>query len=177
MDNTLPMLVLVSVAAICDLRNGRIPNRLILIGLLFGLCWAYLNGGAEGLLRGLAGFAVGFALLMPGYLLHFTGAGDLKLLATLGLFSGPGTILVIFLSSAIVGALFIFLIIVWRALARWLSFSWPDLTLPSFLPVPLRSEQARPQREPMLKRHLPMAPFYALGCMLIFLVQLLRTGG
>jgi prepilin peptidase CpaA len=170
------MLVLAAIAAICDLRNGKIPNRLILAGLAFGLCWSYLNGGAEGLLRGVAGFGVGFVLLLPGYLLRFTGAGDLKLLATLGLLSGPGTILVIFVSSVVVGALFILLSIVWRVLARWFVFFRPDLPLPSSQPIPVRSEHARPRREPVVKQRLPMAPFYALGCTLFFLIQLLQAG-
>ncbi|MEJ2402987.1 MAG: prepilin peptidase [Candidatus Thiodiazotropha sp.] len=62
MENTLPMLLLVFVAAICDLQSGRIPNPLILAGVTFGLGFAFFNNGTEGLLMAFAGFGLGFIL-------------------------------------------------------------------------------------------------------------------
>ncbi|MEJ2694161.1 MAG: prepilin peptidase [Candidatus Thiodiazotropha sp.] len=177
MTNTLLMLLLVVVAAFCDLRSGRIPNPLILTGVTIGLVFAYFNKGTEGLLMALAGFGLGFMLVMPGYLLRFSGAGDVKLMATLGIFSGPGVILVVFAASVVAGALFILLKILWRFVSgRDRSFQRYRMMLQTLLLtgqfIYLSSEQ-----EPVLKQRLPMAPFYALGCLMVTLLPLIGIGG
>jgi prepilin peptidase CpaA len=177
MDNTIPLLLLVAVAAICDLRTGKIPNPLILAGLVFGLCFTLLTRCADDLLMSLAGFGVGFILVLPGYLLRYTGAGDLKLLATLGVYSGPGTILAIFATSVIAGALFVLLKIAWRVLGRGVLFSRQTAVIPQAQLIPLQSDQRPSRQRPLLKERLPMAPLYALGCTVVLLFQLIETGG
>ncbi len=77
------------IAAAVDLRTHRIPNVFTLTVGLLGVGFALGEGGIPGLLGALAGFAVAFGLLLPGYLLGFTGGGDLKLMAGLGCFLGP----------------------------------------------------------------------------------------
>jgi prepilin peptidase CpaA len=174
MQNTLPMLLLVSIAAICDVRTGKIPNLLILSSVILGLCFTFLNGGIDGLLIGIAGFGVGFLLVMPGYLLRFTGAGDLKLLASLGILSGPGAILAIFALSVFAGALFILSKLLGRFLYKQGIFFWRSLSIRSSLPntAGLFNERLS-TRGSILKQRLPMAPFYALGCALFILLQLM----
>lgn len=76
-------------AAVVDLATRRIPNALIVTTSLLGLGFAFGVSGLPGLLGALAGFAVAFSLLLPGYLLGFTGGGDLKFMAALGCFLGP----------------------------------------------------------------------------------------
>jgi prepilin peptidase CpaA len=177
MGITLPMLLLAAVAAVYDLRTGKIPNTLLLAGLVFGLCFTLLNRGADDLLISLAGFGVGFILVLPGYLLRYTGAGDLKLLATLGVYSSPGTILVVFTISVIVSALFILLKILWNVLGRRVFFSSRDAVMPTAQLVPVQFDHRSSRLRPILKARLPMAPFYALGCTLFVLIQLIETGG
>ena len=81
----------VVVAAVFDIRTHRIPNWLVLLGA--GTCIAgqmiqpALLG--FGMLGALKGIAVGFALLLPLYLLRATGAGDVKLMAMVGAYLGP----------------------------------------------------------------------------------------
>jgi prepilin peptidase CpaA len=171
------MLLLVAVAAIYDLRTGKIPNPLLLAGLVFGLCFSLLSRGADGLLMSLAGFGVGFVLVLPGYLLRYTGAGDLKLLATLGVYSGPGAILAIFATSVVAGALFVLLKIAWSVLGRGTLFSRQAEVMPPAQLIPLQSGHRPSGLRPILKQRLPMAPFYALGCTLALLLQLIETGG
>jgi prepilin peptidase CpaA len=65
----------VVVAAVFDVRTHRIPNWLALLG--FGIAGAF------------KGIAVGFAILLPLYLLRATGAGDVKLMAMVGAYLGP----------------------------------------------------------------------------------------
>ena len=86
-----------AVAAAIDLRTGRIPNPLTatVAAAGLGLAAAGLTGQSMG--GALIGAAVGFALMLPGHLLGGTGAGDVKLLAALGTWLGPGGVLMAFL--------------------------------------------------------------------------------
>jgi len=98
----LPFVVLVAllVAAVWhDVRSRRIPNKLVLIGMLLAaiLHLALPRGaglfiepfGSIGILSCAAGFGLGLALLLPMYALRALGAGDVKLLAMIGAFVGP----------------------------------------------------------------------------------------
>ena len=94
------MLVL---ACVSDWRERRIPNELVLAGLTFALLWhafapagaglfdRYLPG-ALGLRESLLGALIalgGFALF---WALRIMGAGDVKLMAAVGAFSGIGAL-------------------------------------------------------------------------------------
>jgi prepilin peptidase CpaA len=86
----LALLALVLAAAAWDWRSRRIPNALTIGGGLAGIVLAGLGAGAgPSFLAALTGCAVAFALLLPLYALHVTGAGDVKLMAAIGAFLGP----------------------------------------------------------------------------------------
>jgi prepilin peptidase CpaA len=78
-----------AIAAVCDLRTGRIPNALTLGALLAGLAFSAVDGAGWGLLTSLAGCAVGLAVLLPIFAFGGMGGGDVKLLAALGAWLGP----------------------------------------------------------------------------------------
>lgn len=81
---------MLTVAVWSDVRTMRIPNWCVLAGAAGGLLIAALPGGL-GPLDALIGGAVGLALLLPLYALRILGAGDVKLIAALGTFTGmPG---------------------------------------------------------------------------------------
>ena len=89
--------------AVIDLSTSRVPNPLT-IGL--AACGVALAaGGVSGLSVGasLAGFARGLALMLPGYAIGATGAGDVKLFAAAGAFIGPAHILAAFLYTVLAG--------------------------------------------------------------------------
>ena len=48
----------------------------------------WITSGAGGLTDGLAGLGVGLLLMLPGFALGFTGAGDVKLLSAVSLWAG-----------------------------------------------------------------------------------------
>ena len=110
-----PLFALLVAAIWTDIRSHRISNRLIFIGAVTGLI---LNGllpigagfisalpGALGIGKSLAGFALGFGLLMPMYLLRAMAAGDVKLIAMTGAYLGPNAIIGIILLTFVVGGM------------------------------------------------------------------------
>ncbi|MGE0481491.1 MAG: prepilin peptidase [Phycisphaerae bacterium] len=88
-----------------DFAERRVPNWLNAALALAGLAAQASWFGADGLGRGLAGFAVGFGLLIVPWLMHGMGAGDVKLMAAIGCWLGPWLTLISFVAGAIVGGI------------------------------------------------------------------------
>lgn len=80
-------------AAVIDYRTKKIPNSLTVPSAIAALLFHTVTGGGTGFLWALAGFAVGFALLILPWILGGGGMGDVKLLAALGAWLGPVMIL------------------------------------------------------------------------------------
>ena len=109
---TLLLLALLLVAVTTDLRSRRIPNTLVLTGTMLALASHALVMGHEGVpLAGpawwapLAGLVAGLLVLMPLYLMRAMGAGDVKLMATVGAFVGTPTVLAAALYTLLAGGL------------------------------------------------------------------------
>jgi prepilin peptidase CpaA len=84
------LLVLVVSAAVIDLAIRKIPNILLLggWGAALGIyCCSMAPMAAIG--NALGGVAIGFAMFLPVYVMRGMAAGDVKLMATVGLFLGP----------------------------------------------------------------------------------------
>jgi len=113
------MLLLVG-AAISDYRVHRIPNWLVLSGAVFGvICNTTLAPSPYAhILFPFAGFAVGLLLFLPLYLVRAMGAGDVKLLAMVGAFLGPGDTFRASLASMIVGGVLSILFVLMHGTAR-----------------------------------------------------------
>jgi prepilin peptidase CpaA len=86
---TLGLIVTVLVAAWHDWFSWRIPNRMLAASAAAALMLALFAPGAIGLAASLQGALTGFLIFLPLYMLGGMAAGDVKLLATLGLFAGP----------------------------------------------------------------------------------------
>lgn len=86
----LVLLILVVSAAMTDLAIRKIPNLFLLLAwcAVFGLRLSDASPGI-GIGNALGGAAVGFALFLPLYVVRGMAAGDVKLMATVGLFLGP----------------------------------------------------------------------------------------
>jgi prepilin peptidase CpaA len=104
------LLLLVLPAAVFDYRQRRVPNWLVLAGLLLGMAMnAFLTydtpSATTGLLFSLEGLGLAFAVYFPLYLLRGMGAGDVKLMAAVGAVVGPFFWLFIFFFTAILGGI------------------------------------------------------------------------
>jgi prepilin peptidase CpaA len=106
--------ILVAIAAVFDIRFRRIPNWLVLAGIIVGFAWNVYSSGWSGLGRAAAGLGLGFVLYFPLYLIRARGAGDVKLLAAVGAIAGPVNCLWIFLSTAILGGIIALLLLMVR---------------------------------------------------------------
>ena len=124
--------ILCCAASWWDLRTRRIPNALTLPALVIALCLHGALGAGQGLLLSLQGAAVAGLILLPGYLLRFTGAGDVKLLIAVGAFLSYPLALKAALASLLMGgAIGLFTALRYRrlgevlanslGLARWLA--------------------------------------------------------
>ena len=97
------LLLLVFAAVGFDLRSHRIPNWLVLSGMLIGIAFHGLLAYGWGVGYALKGAAVGLGFFLPLYFLRGMGAGDVKLMAMAGTFLGPTSALGAVLTTLIVG--------------------------------------------------------------------------
>jgi prepilin peptidase CpaA len=97
------LLLVVLVAGISDLRSRRIPNWVVLAGLLLGIGLNAFLFGTDGLWVALKGAGLALAVYFPLYALRAMGAGDAKLMAAVGAIVGPGNWIAIFFCSAVLG--------------------------------------------------------------------------
>jgi prepilin peptidase CpaA len=86
--NAVAILGLTAGAAVLDVRSRRIPNLLVGSALTAALIAQWLGGGASGLASGLIGMLLAGGILLPGWLLRWMGAGDVKLMAAAGAWFG-----------------------------------------------------------------------------------------
>lgn len=91
------------VACVVDVRTRRIPNVLTFGAALAGLLTQILTSGPQGALAAAGGWVVGTLLFLPFFVLRGMGGGDVKLLAGLGAWLGPGDTLWLAAYSALAG--------------------------------------------------------------------------
>ncbi len=98
------LICLVAQAAVTDLALRKIPNVLILSGLLLALLLHMLGGlHWAPLTQWIAGSVAGFFLFLPLYLLRGMAAGDVKLMAMVGSFVGPLMALKVAVLATLIG--------------------------------------------------------------------------
>ena len=138
-------LSLTALAALVDLRSGRIPNAITYPAIVFGLLLGLWPGGVGEL--GLGDRALGLALgFVPAFVLFVggvLGGGDVKLLAAVGAIVGYPLVGEVLAYSCLVGAAIAIGVLVWKArlgdtlrgIAATAGMTWLGETAP---PVPAR---------------------------------------
>jgi len=81
-------LVFMTTAAISDVRQRRITNRLNLTAAATGITLQIVFGGLDGALVAVQGWLVGLGLLFLPFALGMVGGGDVKFVASVGTFFG-----------------------------------------------------------------------------------------
>jgi prepilin peptidase CpaA len=109
--------LLVGLAAAWDISQRRIPNKLILIGLVSGITLQTQIGGLAGLGLSLLGAACGLGLLIVPFALRVLGGGDVKLTMVCGAFLGwLGAVEVTLIASVLNGILSLAIVMGSRAM-------------------------------------------------------------
>lgn len=112
------LIVLVLACSITDIRSRRIPNQFLMIALSLALVCHGLAGGIDGLFDSSLGLVIGMVMLLPLYMLGGTGAGDVKLLGTVGALLGAQGAFVAGVATFICGGILGGAWILWRLFDR-----------------------------------------------------------
>ena len=100
---TLGAVVTGIVACAWDIRARRLPNLLTFGSAAAAVGFFLLTQGVRGTAWSVAGWLAGCALFVPFFLLRGMGAGDVKLLAAMGAWVGPLTVLWVAFFTALAG--------------------------------------------------------------------------
>ena len=168
----LAALLLAAVAT--DLRSRRIPNLLVIDGIVIAHAAhaAALFTGTDPVAgpawwSPLAGVAIGFAALLPLYLKGACGAGDVKLMAMVGAFVGAKTVLVATICTLLAGGLLALLFMLGRGVA---AHTLNNLRV-MFLARGARSASSRATPLDRTAARLPYAVAIAMGTCAALLVH------
>ena len=121
--STTILCTLVSLAAVWDVSQRRIPNRLVFPGIVVGLAFQAQSDGIVGLGLSLLGIATALAILIGPFALRLLGGGDVKLAMLCGAFtSWLGAIEIILIGTVLHG---FFALVVVLASRVFVSFGRP----------------------------------------------------
>lgn len=121
------LVVTVLIAAWTDWTAWRIPNRLVAGSAAAALMLAGFAPDGIGLVRCLSGAAVGFAVFLPLYLVKGMAAGDVKLMAVIGMYAGPWVAIDIALMTCLIGGAWALVAMAMKkeaGLLPWLRLQW-----------------------------------------------------
>ena len=102
-----PLLGLLLLAAVIDLRERRIPNWLTFGVIAAGFARALLITGPTGLAPALSGLAAAAAVPFILFVMGALGGGDVKLLAGIGVWMGAAQALAVFAATCVIGLVLI----------------------------------------------------------------------
>jgi prepilin peptidase CpaA len=106
--------VLLVWGAVSDARTARIPNRLVLAGLLLAPAAALAHGGLAGLGAALAAAGIAFGIGFAGFAIGAIGGGDAKFLMVGAALVGLNQLMPYLLAAAAVGGLLAIGTIAWQ---------------------------------------------------------------
>ena len=100
------LLLILMAAVYTDYRQNRIPNWIIVFGIVSGLLISFIHNGIGQMCEGLLGMILPVVLLYPVFMIGGLGAGDIKLFAVAGSYLGIKGVTISFIVAFVMGAIF-----------------------------------------------------------------------
>jgi prepilin peptidase CpaA len=159
------LICLASIASVTDIVSRKIPNSLILAGLVGGALYQIASPYGFGLIHWLSGLGLGLTFLFPLYALRVMGAGDVKLMAAVGGFLGPAGAFTTLIYTLIAGGILALAYIAYRR--AWKSAYENTVLIAMHLGSGLAAKQAQATHFQMpTVGHLPYAVAILAGILL-----------
>mgnify|MGYP001175631313 CR=1 FL=1 len=117
----LTLILLIVATTMIDLLQHRIPNLLCICVLGLGITMQSYSAGWEGAITAASGSVTGLLLFLPLYLFKGMGAGDVKMMASLGALFGPFNTLIAAAFALVIGGL---LAMIYLLLRLFLFLDW-----------------------------------------------------
>ncbi|WML59144.1 prepilin peptidase [Neobacillus sp. PS2-9] len=106
------LLAILLISFYTDVKSRKILNIVTLPAILFAFVYYLSFQGLDGFLFSGKGFLVGLGLLILPYMLGGMGAGDVKLMASIGALMGTSFVFYSFIYTALIGGLIAVVLIV-----------------------------------------------------------------
>lgn len=106
------LVILIVICIFTDLKQRRIYNLVLLPSVLTAFLIHFYNGGFTQLLWSIKGLLLGIAILFIPFAKGGIGAGDVKLLGTIGALKGTAFVINVFLTGALAGGLISLLLLI-----------------------------------------------------------------
>ena len=159
------LVLMVSIAAVYDIQFRRIPNWLVLTGLVLSLIIHVTFNDFYGFKAWGYGLLTGFGLFLPLYALHAMGAGDVKLVAMVGSFLDAGSAIGVVLTTLVVGGVLSIVVALRNGVLRQaIGNIHTQLTLTMFKKI--SGGNAQLEQLPSSAGNLPYAVAIAIGTLI-----------
>lgn len=159
------LVLMVVIAAVYDIQFRRIPNWLVLTGLVLSLVIHVTFNEFYGFKEWGYGMLTGFVLFLPLYALRAMGAGDVKLMAMAGSFLDAGSAIGVVLTTLVVGGVLSIVVALRNGVLRQaISNIHTQLTMTLF--KKLSGGNAQLEQLPSSAGNLPYAVAIAIGTLI-----------
>lgn len=163
------VLLVSGISLYTDLTRRKIYNWVLLPAVLLALGYHIYTGGMTGARFSLGGLLLGLSLLLIPYSAGGIGAGDVKLLGTIGSLKGPAFIFNAFLAGALAGGvLSLFFLIKHKKAVITLKKIFSSF----FLPVSVASSSLTDNAEGDVENSsIPYGAAIAIGTLVAYFVR------
>ena len=169
LNNNLLYLLLIlifSLAIITDLCKRKIPNVLIVWGLISGLVGQLLLPQGLGFAQWGIGVIIGFICFFPLYSLRAMAAGDVKLMMVVGGFLGFPLVLTAALYSYVAGGIMAIIIVLAKGRFKQVTHNIKMLLTPLYIRATSGVDVGDNLTKPISVGHMPYAVAIGAGTLL-----------
>ena len=122
-------IILLGISAIYDLCCRRVPNYLAGVAAIIGLLLPLYVFDSSILLKAYLGGILGLMMFLPPYSAGVMGAGDVKMLGTVGLYVGIDKLFLLILYIALAGGVLTLFYLIGQVLPQYFSHKKPEILI------------------------------------------------